>query len=142
MASEITIWISGTALAVSFASFGLSIYVFSRNARLATQQKKMKLLTKMREVQIQYGELNRRLIELCSNLQTIPQDVSESIIIYDNFEKLSNEYYDFVYDKSFSTYELDQWKHHIDSMLLHIAHDKKYIDEWKNKNPTLFNTGV
>ena len=94
MASEIASW---TALAVSFASFGLSIYGFIRNTRLTTQQKKMELLTKMREVQIQYGEINRRLIELCSNLQSIPQDVAESVIIYDKFEKNSKEYYDFAY---------------------------------------------
>lgn len=57
---EMTTWISGAALVISLASFGLSFYVFTRNARLTTQQKKMELLTRMREAQIQYSELNRR----------------------------------------------------------------------------------
>jgi hypothetical protein len=138
MASEIIPW---TALAVSFASFGLSIYGFIRNTRLTMQQKKMELLTKMSEVQIQYEEINRILIDLCSNLQTIPQDIAESVITYNEFKKNSNEYYDFAYKNKISDYNIDQWKHHIDSMLLHIASDKKYIDEWKNKNSKLLKTG-
>lgn len=130
---EMTTWISGAALVISLASFGLSFYVFTRNARLTTQQKKMELLTRMREAQIQYSELNRRYKRLCSLFRSIPPDVAEKLARYDKYEKDSGEYYKFAYSKRFRASELDEWQHHIDSMLLHIASDNRSIDEWEKK---------
>jgi hypothetical protein len=131
MATELPVWISSAALVVSLASFGVSAYVARINVRITKTQKRMELLTKLREVHIQYSELNRRYATLCKNFRSVPADLLEKLLKYKEYEKLTNGYYDFVADKDLSATEAEEWRHHIESMLLHIASDNRRIDEWE-----------
>lgn len=131
MATELTTLISGIALVVSVASLGISSFVAITNVRLTKKQKRMELLTRISEVRIQYGELNRRYQALCTQMKAITPEVLGNLLKYKEYEKLTSGYYDFVGTKDMSTTESEEWLHHIDSMLLHIASDIRRIDEWE-----------
>jgi hypothetical protein len=127
---------------ISLASLGLSGFVARSNARIAKTQKRMELLTKLREVHIQYSELNRRYATLCKNFRSIPADVLEQLLKYKEYEKLTNGYYDFVANKDLSATEAEEWRHHIESMLLHVASDNRRIDEWEEDQPRQCDLGA
>ena len=133
MTANLPIWIAGAALVISLASLGLSGFVTRSNARLTKtqKQKQMELLTKLRQVHIKYSELNRRYAFVCSNFRAISADVSDKLLKYKEYEKLTNGYYDFVTTEDMSAAESEEWRHHIESMLLHIESDNHSIDDWE-----------
>ena len=133
MSSDLPTWISGTALALSLASLGLSGFVAITNVRLTKTQKRMELLTRISEARIQYGELNRRYQSLSSQMMAVSPEMIDKLLKYKEYEKLTNGYYDFAAIADLSAAVSEELRHHVDSLLLHIASDNRRIDDWEKR---------
>ncbi len=126
-------WISIAALLVSLASFGLSLYVFYTNNRFLLAKTRSDLLTKIRETQNQYRELNHRYRSIAANAKRLTEKDIDMLVKYKEFENNTDSYYQTCRTGSHSAAELESVRHHIEGMLMSIAADMKRLDEWEGK---------
>ncbi len=130
MATEPTTWI---ALSISCLSLGVSGFVAVTNIRYTKVRRRMELLTRVYEARIQYGELNKRYQALCVQENVFTPEVLDNLLKYEEYEKLTSEYYNFVGAKDLSATESEKLIHHFDSLLLCIASDFQRIDELEKR---------
>jgi len=99
-------WIPEIALIISIASLVFSLYVFNSNIKVTMKIKRMELLTKMKEAQIEYNTLNCKYKNIYSNSNSLPTDLVNKLVMYDEYEKNIDKSYKYVYSHKLSLLEL------------------------------------
>ena len=130
---QVSPWFSVISLLVSLASLALSFHVMRSNGKFLLAKTRSDLLTKIQETRSRYNELNRRYRSLTAKAKQISAQGIASLAEFAQFEKNTERYYKEVQEKDYNATELEGIRHHIESMLVHIAADMKRFDEWEQK---------
>ena len=130
---QVSPWFSVISLLVSIASFALSFHVMRSNGKFLLAKTRSDLLTKIQETRSRYNELNQRYRTLTARSKQISAQNIASLAAFSQFEKNTERYYEKVQEKNYNVTVLEGMRHHIESMLIHIASDMKRLDEWEQK---------
>jgi DNA repair ATPase RecN len=113
------------ALLLSLASLLVSVHARRTNKQLLNAKTRSDLLTKIGEARLKYKELNRSYRKRANAASYLSEDDICLLAEYAQFEKNTEQYYQYILSSSLSPAEMEDYRHRIEGMLLSIEHDLK-----------------